>query len=31
MRRGGPVTAAGMNGDIAPMRDRGGIGMVVNA
>jgi hypothetical protein len=24
-RRGDPVTAAGMNGDLAPMRDRGEI------
>jgi hypothetical protein len=26
-----PVTAAGMNGDFVPMRDRGDIGTVVNA
>jgi hypothetical protein len=30
-RRGGPITAAGMNGDFVPMRDRGDIGTVVNA
>jgi hypothetical protein len=30
-RRGDPVTAAGMNGDFVPMRDRGDIGTVVNA
>jgi hypothetical protein len=30
-RRGDPVTAAGMNGDFVPMRNRGDIGTVVNA